>query len=267
MSGADWLGTPKDQTTYKATIAPDGMLTFERRDWDQVGSKHPKFGAFIPLMGLVSNDCIEDLFTQLGQVFCEDTSKPRTFEIVEVHAQSLKVHSPDWRLPTWRDLAEHLMGTGRPCEDFNVRGNDLFVRLKTAVQYEVEASMLELGGPWAQFRNGFKEHLARQGETPSAEPGKGTPRAVKKRKRPNGNKLIILQAMEKDFVTEAPTLDDLFDVVAERIECPKPKRRSEYFRNAVAQLADTEVDKWLWRHEGDRVALTSALPGGKSENI
>ena len=81
------------------------------------------------------------------------------------------------------------------------------------------------------------------------------------RKRPKGNDLLVLQAMEKEFTGKYPTIDELYDVVAESLECPIPKRRKEYMRKAVARLADTEVNKWLWRYAPDRVSLLGVPQG------
>jgi hypothetical protein len=91
------------------------------------------------------------------------------------------------------------------------------------------------------------------------------PKKVKPRKRPEGDALLVLQAMEAKFQTEAPTIEgELFDEVAEQLSAPRPGRRLEYLRKAVRKLADTETSKWLWRH-GNRVALTSVLPGDSNE--
>lgn len=81
------------------------------------------------------------------------------------------------------------------------------------------------------------------------------------RKRPKGNDLLVLQAMEKEFIGKYPTIDEVYDVVAESLECPVPKRRKEYMRKAVARLADTEVNKWLWRYAPDRVSLLGVPQG------
>lgn len=88
---------------------------------------------------------------------------------------------------------------------------------------------------------------------------------VKQRRRPKHNALTVLQAMEAKFQTMAPTVDQLYEACSEQIDCPAPKRRREYFRRAVVALRDTETNKWLWRHAGDRVALTAVLPGNSEE--
>lgn len=86
--------------------------------------------------------------------------------------------------------------------------------------------------------------------------------ASKTRKRPRGNPLLVLKCMEEKFRIAAPTSDELFNVVGGSLVCDV-RRRNEYFRSAVQTLADTETNKWLWRHSGDRLALTAALPGVK----
>lgn len=212
-----------------------------------------------------------NVYSRTLELFLETVG---SVDVVLTKGRCIHVRRPSGPLfPSFDDLAGELLGHGNPCDQFSVRGFDLYARLKTVAQVTADNSADNTDVVHGEF--GLKEAiegfttngLSQIGTSNAASgPGKGV-RAVKKRKRPDGNRLIILLAMEKDFINQAPTLDELFDVVAERIVCPKPKRRNEYFQKAVAQLADTEVNKWLWRHEGDRVALTSVLPGGKGENI
>lgn len=89
--------------------------------------------------------------------------------------------------------------------------------------------------------------------------------AAPKRRRPKGNALLVLQCMEQQFTTQAPEFEDLLEAVGPQLLCHREGRRKEYLRDAIAKLADTETDKWLWRHAGDRVALTSVLPGSAND--
>jgi hypothetical protein len=85
------------------------------------------------------------------------------------------------------------------------------------------------------------------------------------RKRPNkGNTLIVLQVLEKEFVACAPTLEEAFEKCFSKMT-GKDDRKQEYFDKAIEALADVEKNKWLWRHDGDRIALTSSMPTTPNE--
>jgi hypothetical protein len=241
--------------------------TFETRPWDFVWSEIK--GQQIPLLSLVNSDTVEDMLDSIAMASWDDdnkTSKPRTYEIVRVRGRTVEVRSHQATFPSWKDLAPHLMGTGRCAEDFSVvSSSKLYVRLKTAAMVAAEEQLVSNGDAmgfedWA-FGSCQPSGLRSFLHTLTDVPSKPVTLARKKRKRPDGNKLLVLKCMEKKFPTAMPTMAELFEEIGEQIECPKPKRRGEYFRKAVAQLADTEVNPWLFRHEGDRVSLSALVTG------
>jgi hypothetical protein len=257
----DWLD-PKDQTTYKATIAPDGSCKFERKDWDQVGATHPKFKVFVPLMGLVSNGCVEDFFDQLGQVF-DSRGKPRVVEIVEARGRCVKVSTHDWNLPAWRDMAEFLMGTGRPCEDFLVTNhNTLYARLKTAAAYEAEQHVKDLGGLVWEFRSGFVGFMSGVDAVPAAVAAPASAAGRRKKKVPGGAATVVLKTMEGLSPVGAIDTEKLIAETVKHMPATRDKRgqdrRKDYAARAVAKL--TELG-FLHVHgdEQEQISLTALI--------
>jgi len=119
--------------------------------------------------------------------------------------------------------------------------------------YPFESKIIELG---ISRKSGkpFGSVIVKQLEDTGAKPDKTTPNRPRK-----GNALMVLQVFEREYRGCAPTLEEAFVKCTPSIE-GRQDRLMEYFRKAVATLADTERDKWLWRLPGGRLSLSNTLP-------
>lgn len=271
---------PDGQTVVGLIVQPDYERKYITRPWNEVGSIVQ--GIFVPLGSLVGNDGLRQFLFNVAE---QDTVKhadkyelrPAEYHIVGASGRNVKVcKKGPFGFGAWADHAEFLLGTGAPCEDFDISNGVMFARLKSEQQLQIEFAlgcMDEQAASKSHFLDpegelapgGFHRRLCDGfSDAPEQQAAKPAPRGRKPR-RPKGNALIVLQHMEANHRTDAPAIEDLCDEIGEQMECPRAGRRNEYLRKAVARLADTEVDKWLWRHSGDRVALTATLPGGNGD--
>jgi hypothetical protein len=169
------------------------------------------------------------------------------------------------RFPPFNELAEHLVGGGNTCEDFDFQDSSrysLLARLKTDAQREADSLAFDIDETHGYlYTNGFMTQAAFGGEAPNAPAAKvDMRRARKSKKRPRDgtNELVVLKAMEKEPGTEL-TEADLYDIVAEDIEAPRSGLRKQYLRNALKKLSVSD-DPWIWKH-GEVYSLASVPQG------
>jgi len=165
-------------------------------------------------------------------------------KILDTEGRCIKVHVSGFRL-NWHALAECLLGSCRPCEEFRVDGNYINARLKTSAQIEADSLACDLDDKYPDARKTkiqtwwpFFEDVA------EAEPRNarqlGQAHRKTERRIPEGLAQDIMKAMNVHCRLGAIDTDQLVvhvkKAIPKKLDSEGRDRRDRNIRNAVDKL-------------------------------
>lgn len=164
-------------------------------------------------------------------------------KILDSEGRCIRVQVTGTRL-NWHQLAEGLLGTGRPCEEFRVEGNFINARLKTSEQLTADdlASDIDekycdtrLQTYWPFFEDGPSGNTRQLGQTKGKKPVRDIP---------EGAATDVMKAMKLHCALGSISTDELLALtkkaMPKRLDAQGFDRRNRYIRNAIARLVSLE---------------------------
>lgn len=184
--------------------------------------------------------------------------------VVATKGRCIHVHRKSG-FPTWCGLAPDLLGRGRPCAEFNVRGPDLYARIKTIAQTCADNSADNTDEVFGEF--GWQDDASTNGfamfdEALDVAPTKAAGAKRKKKKIPDGAAVFVMKVMEHEVPIGTIEIEDLVDkvfpTVPPKIDSEGKNRTARYIRAAIDKLVELEI---LYLHNGTRVSLSALVTG------
>ena len=200
--------------------------------------------------------------------------------VVRSEGRSIHVRRKSGRFPQFADLAQDLLGTGQPCDQFSVDGADLYARLKTIGQVCADNAAIGwddnylgidhvIGGApgtgelWTNcFGDMAMADHRRDMAEPSDSPVRGAAPRKGKKKVPGGAATFVMKAMKLaapvGAIDTAKLIAESVKLMPTRKDARGQDRREDYAARAIQKLVGLEL---LYVHgdQQQQISLTALV--------